>query len=297
MDGKQWKAKRTSRLSTCKKYTCRLDRGGLDTTGADLLCFNHDSVDQFFTPPYKSRDTVAIFISGEPQTHIYKANRTKWDGYFNYSAVHTTETDGTFASFRHEIKRRLSLVKIDAYKKLKLRRPRALWFVSHCSHRWKQHSVLSGRAEYVQELTKYIDVDVYTRHDSCRKQLKGLIKKGPEPKLQSYPFYLSFESTLCKDYISEKFWKVLEGSGPTIPIALGGISIDEYNTVAPPNSFIHVKNFSSPSSLASHLRYILKRKEDFNYYHQWRSKYYLKKKDNIYTGNSSLIKYFGTFDH
>ena len=36
---------------------------------------------------------------------------------------------------------------------------------------------------------------------------------------QNYMFYLSFENSICEDYVTEKFWKVLNGN--LVPIVLG----------------------------------------------------------------------------
>ena len=64
-----------------------------------------------------------------------------------------------------------------------------------------------------QELRKYISVDIF---GAC-----GQKEKCPRDSEQcfrdierSYKFYLSFENSFCKEYITEKFWKTL-GQGTT----------------------------------------------------------------------------------
>ncbi|CAG2163711.1 unnamed protein product, partial [Oppiella nova] len=74
------------------------------------------------------------------------------------------------------------------------------WIVSNC------HSD-GNREEYVRELAKYIDVDIYGRcgHYECPRDdscLKMITKK--------YKFYLSFENSLCKDYVTEKLFRIAE---------------------------------------------------------------------------------------
>ncbi|KAL8563208.1 hypothetical protein ACOMHN_029967 [Nucella lapillus] len=72
------------------------------------------------------------------------------------------------------------------------------WFVSNCGAR-------NRRRQYAEELGKYIQVDIY---GAC-----GTLKC---PRFQSdkcfgmlntdYKFYLAFENSNCRDYISEKFF-------------------------------------------------------------------------------------------
>ena len=72
------------------------------------------------------------------------------------------------------------------------------WFVSNCSPK-------NNRMGYARELSKYIQVDIYgpcgnlrcPRHQSkqCFKMLND-----------NYKFYLAFENSNCKDYITEKFY-------------------------------------------------------------------------------------------
>ena len=56
----------------------------------------------------------------------------------------------------------------------------------------------------IQELRKWIPVDQYGKcsanecDDTCYGNLGA-----------QYKFYLSFENSLCKDYITEKFWNAL----------------------------------------------------------------------------------------
>ena len=101
------------------------------------------------------------------------------------------------------------------------------------------------------------------------------MRDSEEPNIDDFQFYLSFENSLCKDYITEKLWKILNANVSTIPIALGGLSIEEYEYVAPPNSFIYVRNFSSPNALAKHFKLVSSTPAAFDYYMKWRNEFYL----------------------
>ena len=57
-------------------------------------------------------------------------------------------------------------------------------------------------------------------------------------KLLFLQFYLSLENSLCKDYLTEKFWKILPYN--VIPIVLNGVNM---TSIAPPHSYIDIKDF------------------------------------------------------
>ena len=142
----------------------------------------------------------------------------------------------------------------------------AFAYVSNCG------SMHYDRLKLMMELGKYIDVDIFgecTNNTPCPRGAYAC-----EHELHSqYHFYLSWENSLCKDYITEKFWKVLHGNGYYIPVALGGLTLEEYTAVAPPNSFLHVYNFSSIAELGSYMKMLTKDKEAFSQYNQWRESY------------------------
>ena len=75
------------------------------------------------------------------------------------------------------------------------------WFVSHCS-------TPNNRMQYALELSKYIEVDIY---GPCAKLKCPRRSKTCFEKLDTdYKFYLAFENSNCKDYITEKlFWNGL----------------------------------------------------------------------------------------
>ena len=51
---------------------------------------------------------------------------------------------------------------------------------------------------------------------------------------------------------------------------LGGRKKLDYVKLAPPGSFIHVDDFSTPKDLAKHLSHLDGNPEEYNKYHLWR---------------------------
>ena len=89
-----------------------------------------------------------------------------------------------------------------------------------------------------------------------------------------YKFFFAIENSLCKDYISEKFWfKALNNH--VVPVVMGPPPRD-YELVAPPNSFIHVDDFDSVKSLADYLIKLAANDNLYGEYLKWASM-----KDNL----------------
>ena len=79
-----------------------------------------------------------------------------------------------------------------------------------------------------------------------------------------YKFYLAFENSNCKDYITEKFF--VNGLGNNILPIVMGARPEEYAKVAPHNSYIHVDQFKGPKELAEYLHELDTDDEKYNQY-------------------------------
>ena len=75
---------------------------------------------------------------------------------------------------------------------------------------WRSSNCLAQpRISLVQELKKYIKVDVFKRCSEMFGQRRGCPGPMSNCLQKKYKFYLSFENALCEDYITEKYWNVL----------------------------------------------------------------------------------------
>ena len=84
---------------------------------------------------------------------------------------------------------------------------------------------------------------------------------------EKYFFYLAFENSLCKDYVTEKFFKIFKNVD-TIPVLRGGA---DHKRLFPPNTFVDAADFASPADLAAHLKQLSR--------NRWRYTEMLKEKD------------------
>ena len=80
-----------------------------------------------------------------------------------------------------------------------------------------------------------------------------------------YKFYLSFENSLCEQYVTEKFFRRMDQK--VVPIVMGKA---HYRQMAPPHSHINVQDFHNPKELADYLRHLDKSQEDYLSYFWWK---------------------------
>nr|DBA17283.1 TPA: hypothetical protein GDO54_002757 [Pyxicephalus adspersus] len=132
------------------------------------------------------------------------------------------------------------------------------WIVSN----WKQKH---KRVQYYNKLKNYLQIDVYGKHNL------PLPRKDHFVTLSKYKFYLAFENSIHEDYITEKLWYNAFYAG-AVPVVLGP-SRKNYERFIPPDSFIHVDDFSSAQELAAYLLSLDKDDQRYRQYFNWRSRY------------------------
>ncbi|XP_026332091.1 glycoprotein 3-alpha-L-fucosyltransferase A-like isoform X1 [Hyposmocoma kahamanoa] len=135
------------------------------------------------------------------------------------------------------------------------------WFVSNCHTR-------NRRYEYALQLARHISVDIY---GWCGPNKYGCLRNDPncwKMLNEHYKFYLAFENTNSKDYITEKFF-VNGLQHDVLPVVMGARQAD-YAAVAPHNSYVHVDEFAGPKELAAYLHRLDKDDSLYNSYFKWK---------------------------
>ncbi|XP_065578654.1 alpha-(1,3)-fucosyltransferase C-like [Artemia franciscana] len=196
-----------------------------------------------------------VFFSMEsPENCIAKKS---YDFFFNWTITYRTDSD--IILFYGEIKKRE--IRIKNQFKNSTKNNWVAWMVSNCF-------TSSGREDYVKELSKHIPIEIYgdCGSSSCPK---SRMKQCYEMIEKDYKFYLSFENSLCKDYVTEKLFNVLQYD--IIPVVYGAA---DYDRILPANSYINAMNHS-PEELANILKEIGNDPSKYKKYLMWKEDYYV----------------------
>ncbi|KAK6181434.1 hypothetical protein SNE40_009282 [Patella caerulea] len=238
----------------CEVKTCRLRKGWKYFNTSDAVVFYgvHSSLR---TPPKRTKSDQIWVVSGwESPYHTASDvwSNQGWKDQINWTMTYRLDSD---------IPVPYGLVKKNENKSNKdyrniitNKRKMVAWVVSNCN-------TPGQRMKYVKQLKEIVPVDVFGRCGSpVPKDIFGMINK-------TYKFYLSFENSLCKDYITEKFF--MRQNLDVVLITRGG---GNYTKFYPQESFINSNKFKNAHELG---KFLLKLDKDNTAYLN-----YLKSKEN-----------------
>ncbi|XP_023193541.1 alpha-(1,3)-fucosyltransferase 7-like isoform X1 [Xiphophorus maculatus] len=125
------------------------------------------------------------------------------------------------------------------------------------------------RTQVYKELSATVPVKVYGRWNKLPLSSEDLL-----PTISRCYFYLAFENSLAKDYVTEKLWQNAYRAG-AVPVVLGP-PISDYKAVAPEHSFIHVDEFSSVQELGKYLQRLAEDRKKYEEYFNWKKHWKVK---------------------
>ncbi|NWI94446.1 FUT7 fucosyltransferase, partial [Pitta sordida] len=157
----------------------------------------------------------------------------EWNQTFNWVMTYRQDSD-IFIPYGKLVPNQSATVNIPAKTNL------VSWVISNY-HRTQK------RAEVYKNLSKYLHVNIYGKANK-----KPLCKDCLLQTTSKSWFYLAFENSIHRDYITEKLWRNSLLAG-TVPVVLGPPRAN-YEQFIPRDSFIHVDDFRSLEELATFLK-------------------------------------------
>jgi len=260
---------------------------------ADAVYFHSWPGDYRALPERKCPGQIWVLMSHEPP---YLIQPKLYNNVINWTQGYKLNSD-IYMSYRDYCLRDQP-VKINFKNTLNKKTKMVAWFVANCK-------TPSRREDYVRELMKYIQVDVYgkcshmfNQNNICTRDKENTCLETLE---NDYKFYLSFESCFHDGYVTEKYYKILNLN--VVPIVRGS---GNYSQIAIPNSYINTADFKSPKELAAYLLELNKNNEKYLEYLKYKEKYKIdfndpgcKLKDNGYclmckmlNENKTAAKYY-----
>ena len=82
-----------------------------------------------------------------------------------------------------------------------------------------------------------------------------------------YKFYLALDNSLCRDYVTEKFFWMADYN--VVPVVFD--VHDNFKRLAPAKSYINALDFSSVKELADYLKLLDKNDDLYNEYFRWKN--------------------------
>ncbi|KAL7011759.1 hypothetical protein ACKWTF_014432 [Chironomus riparius] len=253
------------------------------STDFDALIFHMGSMNDIDDLPAFRRDDQ-IYIVANEEAPFYSRPDLKTEDYFfnmtftyrlnsdifwNYGLFADIETSSIVAPSRDvkwkkpEIVDDPELLKFIKTSKTKM----AAWFSSHCG-------VASNRENLAKKIQEFMQVDIYGKCGNLTCSIPNIYSQDgrqhcTEMLNTTYKFYLSFENSICTDYMTEKVFLNMDNF--IVPILYNGIT--DMQHFLPPHSYIHVNDSSSVEDLVNYLKYLDKNPQEYANYFWWK-KYY-----------------------
>lgn len=209
-----------------------------DLRDFDVVLFNSVTMAEGIKlPSNRTENQLYIYVSIESPMNFPIA--PLYNGFFNWTWTYRLDSDINFAYIAVRDKNgkvvgpkeNMHWIDIQMMKrtskyiksKLQKKHTAAAWFVSHCE-------TSSQRAHFVQNLTN--ELERYELAVHMFGLCGGL--RCPKDRMEEcyalvetdYYFYLSFENSLCEDYVTEKLLTALEHYA--VPVVFGGANYSRF---------------------------------------------------------------------
>jgi len=241
-------------LEKCPVTNCELTNERLKLNKSDLVLFHlRNNINSFPLNQQRSLNQRWVHVIYESPNHCFYCD--KHENVFNLSATYTKDSDFTSLYWLNSgiywESNLNSTINNNISNKSELLFAASL--ISNCA-------APSSRMDYIKELKNYIDIKIFGRcgipcpEENCHEFISN-----------NYKFFLVFENSICRDYVTEKFFNTLRYN--IIPVVLGG---GDYSYYVPNTSYINALDYKRPNDLADYLNYLNMNKTAYNEYFEWK---------------------------
>jgi hypothetical protein len=227
-------------MSKCEYKNCIIsdDQANLNKSYAVLFSYRHLGRNI----PFKPKNQYWIIANFECPLSDGPMP-TRWSTQFDVFYSYLQDSDITGPSANLEL--RSEILEKNYSQIFKEKTNFAAWVVSQCSSGSKRNA-------YVNKLKEYgIGVDVY---GACGNNTLCKNKSNKQCHIwlsKRYKFYLAFENSLCKDYVTEKFSNSFDESYDSLIVYRGAPNVREI--FPEKNIYINTFDFQNVKSLAEYL--------------------------------------------
>ncbi|XP_040574510.1 alpha-(1,3)-fucosyltransferase C [Lepeophtheirus salmonis] len=240
----------------------------------DAIIFHQRSFKWSDIPKKRKNHQRYIHWLVESAQYIYMDISTM-NGFFNWTMTYRSDSDfylpyGRIVKVKEHTSDPIELKQLiekfgkkNKYIAKRKNEPQAAWFVSHCA-------TMARRELYAKALGRSYPLHIYGKCGKykCDRGNETFCYQMLE---ENYKYYLSFENSICKDYVTEKFFTILKKN--IIPITLSGA---DYKSIAPPHSYISVYDHANPKKVAKYLQYLDDNDEKYAEFFWWKDYYEIR---------------------
>ncbi|KAL3862639.1 hypothetical protein ACJMK2_008593 [Sinanodonta woodiana] len=211
-------------------------------------------------PTHRDPSQVWVLANMEPLGNLW-GDFSVFNGLINWTMWYRRDATiilpyGEVYQLQPEDKRKVNTT-INYYRqKSKLAAVR----ISNCADYARRYRV-------VKELQKYLKIDTYGTcyNNKCGARTENPYDEECNDKMMEYRFYLAFENSFCRDYVTEKYW---------LSIRRQQIPVVNWKHVDPatvlPHSYINVYDFPNLRDAAKYIKEVNENETLYNSYFKWK---------------------------
>ncbi|KAI9554165.1 hypothetical protein GHT06_019437 [Daphnia sinensis] len=266
--------------NSCEVSDCIVfaNRSSLPFEKYDAILIHMHELSKTYMPLFGRRKHQRfIFLTQESPNSMDTVDVTRMGHWFNWTMSYKLNSDIQFLYGRidpgptapktlEETKKLIETTHLPSAKNYATNKTmQVAWMVSHCT-------TFSLRETYVNQLRKLIPVDIYGACGNLTCPHSNALKYLSAPECyrmleKKYKFYLSFENSMCTDYVTEKFFEIMRHE--LVPVVYGAAN---YSQHAPFHSYINALDYT-PKELADYLKMLDANDTLYNEYFWWKDHY------------------------